>query len=313
MAGEAASVERTNVPAGPTEEAKGPLTVVVKGAGDLGSGVAWRLHRCGFPVVALEKDRPTVIRRAVSFAAAIYEGEITVEGVTGRRATVDEVTDLLGRGVIPVLVDPEGGSLPRLRPAVLVDAILAKRNRGTRIDDAPLVIALGPGFQAGHDCHAVIETARGHFLGRVYWQGATRPNTGLPGPIMGVTEERVLRAPMAGTFRARAQIGDLVQAGQAVAQVDGRPVEARIDGAIRGLLHDGLAVHAQMKVGDVDPRGRRAYCFTVSDKALAIGGGVLEAIVAWMERSRKDLGREEQATTHRVPSGPGDGQLDRLA
>lgn len=255
---------------------------MIKGGGDMGSGVAWRLHRCGFPVVVLEKAQPTVIRRKVSFAAAVYEGAVTVEGVTARRSDLAEVPGELERGHIPVLVDPCGAAVAALRPAVLVDAILAKRNTGTRRTDAPLVVALGPGFSAGQDCHAVVETARGHTLGRVYWQGAALAHTGVPGEIMGVSEERVLRAPAAGSFEPLVQIGDRVSAGQAVAQVAGQVVAARSGGVVRGLLYAGLPVTPGMKVGDVDPRGERACCFTISDKALAVAGGVLEAIVSWL-------------------------------
>jgi len=255
---------------------------VIKGGGDLGSGVAWRLYRCGLPVVILEQPHPTVIRRAVAFASALYEGEAAVEGITARQATPEQVPVLLEQGVIPVLADPQGQSLLTLRPAVLVDAIMAKRNTGTRIGDAPLVIALGPGFFAGRDCHAVVETARGHSLGRVYWHGETLAPTGVPGEVMGATEERVLRAPAAGTFRPLVRIGDMVRAGQEVARVDGEAIVARLEGVVRGILHSDLPVCAGMKVGDVDPRGDRSSCFTVSDKALAIAGGVLEAIWTWL-------------------------------
>ncbi|MGB9723180.1 MAG: selenium-dependent molybdenum cofactor biosynthesis protein YqeB [Chloroflexia bacterium] len=265
--------------------------VIVKGGGDLGSGVAWRLHRCGFRVVILECPYPTVIRRRVAFATAMYEGEIAVEGVTARRATMEEVPALLEAGLIPVLADPEGRAVGRLRPDVVVDAIMAKRNTGTHLTDAPLVVALGPGFQAGRDCHAVIETARGHFLGRVYWEGEALPNTGIPGEVGGATAERVLRAPADGTFQSCARIGDLVEVGQTVAWVDGHPVQARLRGVLRGLLSDGLPVHAGMKVGDVDPRAERDHCFTVSDKALSIAGGVLEAILTWQRGSIPGVGR----------------------
>jgi len=215
----------------------------------------------------------------------MYEGEVTVEGVTARRATLEQVPALLEAGLIPVLDDPEGRAVDRLRPEVVVDAIMAKRNTGTRLTDAPLVVALGPGFRAGRDCHAVVETARGHFLGRVYWEGEALPNTGVPGEVGGATAERVLRAPADGIFQSCAQIGDLVEAGQTVAWVNGRPVQARLRGVLRGLLADGLEVHAGMKVGDVDPRAERSHCFTVSDKALSIAGGVLEAISSWLNRA----------------------------
>jgi xanthine dehydrogenase accessory factor len=264
--------------------------ILVKGGGDIASGVAWRLHRSGFALTLLEISQPTVIRRTVAFASAQYEGEITVEGVTARKASLEQVEELLGRGVIPVLTDPEGQSLAQLRPAVLVDAILAKHNLGTKIEDAPLVIALGPGFRAGQDCHAVVETSRGHFLGRVYWQGEAQANTGIPGSVMGHTEDRVLRAPTAGRFSPLVRIGDLVQAGQAVASVGDQPVRAGIAGAVRGLLHEGLQVHSGMKIGDVDPRGKPAHCFSVSDKALAVGGGVLEAILTWRQEGAVPTG-----------------------
>jgi len=268
-----------------------PLLVAIKGGGDLGSGVAWRLHRCGVAVVILERAQPTVIRRAVAFASALYEGEVTVEGVRARRAAPEEVAGLLEQGIIPVLADPQGERLATLRPAVLVDAILAKRNTGTQIEDAPLVIALGPGFRAGRDCHAVIETARGHFLGRVYWQGEALPNTGVPGEVMGATEERVVRAPATGTLQPLVQIGDRVQAGQEVARVEGKAATARIGGVVRGILQAGLPVRAGMKVGDVDPRGERPFCFAVSDKALAIAGGVVEAIWTWLNGVPGNPGR----------------------
>ena len=261
-------------------EALRRIRVVVKGGGDMGTGVAHRLHRTGMQVVVTETARPTVIRRAVSFASAVFEGAITVEGVTARLVADDEaLQETLARGEVPVLVDPQATIVQRWRPQVVVDAILAKRNVGTRLTDAPVVVALGPGFTAGVDCHAVVETNRGHFLGRVLLEGQAQPNTGVPGAVMGYTEERVLRAPCAGVFHGEKRIGDPVQAGEAVARVDGEPVVSRISGVLRGLLHDGLPVHPGMKVGDVDPRGVREHCFTISDKSRAVAGGVLEAIL----------------------------------
>jgi len=254
--------------------------VLIKGGGDLASGVAHRLHRAGFQVVITELPQPTVIRRTVAFASAVFAGQVTVEGVTARRLDdLAAVPAALAEGIIPVLVDPQAEAVGRLQPGVVVDAIMAKRNTGTRRTDAPIVVALGPGFVAGVDCHAVIETQRGHDLGRVILAGAAAPSTGEPGETAGVGGERVLRAPVAGTFRGRRRIGEPVAAGDVVAEVDGAPVVAAIAGVLRGLLHDGLAVHAGMKVGDVDPRGRPAYCFTISDKARAVAGGVLEAIL----------------------------------
>ncbi len=256
------------------------ITVVVKGGGDLASGVAWRLWNCGFHVVVTEIPAPTVIRRKVAFAAAVWEGETVVDGVRARRVEGAEgVRAAWDEGVLPVIVDPEATIIRALKPDVVVDAILAKRNLGTRITDAPLVIGLGPGFTAGEDVHAVIETMRGHTLGRVIWRGQALPNTGVPGEVGGYAEQRVVRAPCAGTFRAVRDIGDMVNEGDVVAYVDAEPVRVRLKGVLRGLLRDGMAVHPNMKVGDVDPRAAREHCFTISDKALAIAGGVLEAIL----------------------------------
>jgi xanthine dehydrogenase accessory factor len=254
--------------------------VVVKGGGDLGTGVAWRLHRCGFRVLVTEAECPTVIRRAVAFAAAVYEGVIVVDGVTARLVEDDvAIATAWAAGEVPVLVDPGCEVLQGLRPDALVDAILAKRNTGTRIDDAPVVVALGPGFTAGVDCHAVVETNRGHNLGRVILEGRAEANTGVPGTVGGEGARRVLRATADGVFRAARAIGDRVRAGEVVAYADDVPILSQLDGVVRGLLQDGLRVHRGMKVGDVDPRGVVSHCFTISDKALAIAGGVVEAIL----------------------------------
>ena len=265
------------------------IPVVIKGGGDLATGVAHRLHRAGMQVVVTELAQPTVIRRAVAVASAVYEGQVEVEGLVARLAESDEeIRAALAKGQVPVVIDPRGEVLTRLRPTVVVDAIMAKRNTGTRITDAPIVIGLGPGFTASLDVHAVIETNRGHYLGRVILSGSAEPHTGVPGPTAGFTAERVLRAPCEGTFTGKRRIGDPVEAGEVVASVAGRPVEAKISGVLRGLLADGLSVKAGMKVGDVDPRGVREHCFTISDKARAIGGGVLEAVLYLL--SRLDIG-----------------------
>jgi xanthine dehydrogenase accessory factor len=254
--------------------------VLVKGGGDLASGVVHRLHRAGMKVMVTELPQPTVIRRAVAFAAAMYEDMVEIEGVVGRRvASFKEALFSLERGEVPVLSDPQGEVAAQWGSQILVDAIMAKKNLGTKISDAPIVIGVGPGFVAGVDVHAVIETERGHNLGRVILEGRAAPDTGIPGAVMGYTTERVLRAPCAGIFRGQKRIGDEVDAGEIVAYVDESPVVADISGVIRGLLADGLAVKEEMKVGDVDPRGVREHCFTISDKARAIGGGVLEAIL----------------------------------
>jgi xanthine dehydrogenase accessory factor len=252
----------------------------VKGAGDLGTGVAWRLHRCGFHVLVTETPQPAVIRRAVAFASAVYEGTVEVDGVTARLVEDEAgIAAAWAAGEVPVVVDPQGAVIQRLQPDVVVDALIAKRNVGTRITDAPVVVALGPGFTAGVDCHAVVETSRGHSLGRVILEGSAEPNTGVPGTVGGENVRRVLRAPAEGVFRAVRGIGDLVRAHEVVAYVGEAEVRSQLDGVVRGLIHDGIQVHLGMKVGDVDPRGVVSHCFTISDKALAVGGGVLEAIM----------------------------------
>ena len=246
--------------------------IVIKGAGDLASGVAVRLAHCGFAIVMTDLPHPTSIRRTVCFSEAILKGTFTVENVTAEYAkTIDEIATIHARGHIAVLADPKAESVGILQPDVVVDAILAKRNLGTQITDAPVVIALGPGFTAGVDCHAVIETMRGHDLG--------------PGNISGCTTERVLRAPKDGTFAEIRHIGDLVEKAEPVASVDGETITATISGVIRGLLPTGTPVHTGMKSGDIDPRPIQAHCYTVSDKARAIGGGVLEAILMLQRRN----------------------------
>ncbi len=254
--------------------------VLIKGAGDLASGVAARLHRCGFPLVMTELPHPLMVRRTVSFGEAVYEGEVVIEGIAARR--VDDVAQVhaaLAGGVIPVLIDPEAASVAELKPAVLVDAIMAKRNTGTSMEQASLVVALGPGFTAGRDCHAVVETNRGHTLGRVILEGSAEPNTGRPGAIAGKTDERILRAPVAGIVCGRAEIGERVALGQVVAAVDGQAVAAGTAGVLRGLVRPGARVRAGEKIGDVDPRAAPEHCYLISDKSLAIAGGVLEAIL----------------------------------
>jgi xanthine dehydrogenase accessory factor len=257
--------------------------VLVKGGGDLGTGVAWRLFRAGFPVVVTEREQPLMVRRTVSFASAVFDGDVAVEGVTAWKAKDAEVArGLIQEGIVPVLIDPGCDCRFILRPKVLVDAIMAKRNTGTSISDASFVVALGPGFTPNSNCHCVVETQRGHNLGRVLWSSSAEPNTGVPGEIGGRSAERVLRAPCDGVAVGSKQIGDMVAAGEVVARVGGAPVFAPFDGILRGLVHDGLPVKAGMKIGDVDPRAKREHCFTISDKALAVGGGALEAVLGWM-------------------------------
>ena len=254
--------------------------ILIKGAGDIASGVAVRLHHSGFPIVMTDLPHPTSIRRTVCFSEAILKGSYTVEDVAAEFAeNVGFVPAILARGHIAVLADPEASCIVKLQPDAVVDAILAKKNLGTTIQDASVVVALGPGFTAGIDCHAVIETMRGHDLGRVILNGTAQPNTGIPGNISGFTTERVLRAPRDGVFMEVCHIGDLVKKGDCIATVDGEPICSAIDGVIRGLLPSNTPVYAGMKSGDVDPRGVITNCTTVSDKARAVGGGVLEAIL----------------------------------
>lgn len=256
------------------------MKVLIRGAGDIASGIALRLHRAGMQVVMTDLPAPTAIRRTVCFSQAILLGEMTVEDVTARRAdSVEEAESLLRRGLIPVLADPDCACRAQLRPDALVDAILAKRNLGTKIDDAPVVVGIGPGFTAGEDCHAVVETMRGHTLGRVIYRGSALPNTNIPGLIGGYAGERVLRAPDDGIFHTVLDIGAQVKSGDVAGQVNGKPMLCTIDGVLRGLLADGTPVHKGMKSGDVDPRCKEEYCYTASDKALAVGGGVLEAVL----------------------------------
>ncbi|MCS7061648.1 MAG: selenium-dependent molybdenum cofactor biosynthesis protein YqeB, partial [Anaerolineae bacterium] len=242
-------------------------------------GAAYRLHKAGFRVLCIDLPKPLVIRRTVAFASALYDGRITVEGVQAERVLfADEVLYVWQRGCVPVMADPSLRMLDIFRPEVLVDAVMAKRNTGTTIQDAPVVIACGPGFTVGEDCHAVIETQRGHDLGRVLWSGSATPNTGVPGTVGGEDERRVVRAPCDGVFYGRRAIGDLVKSGEVIATVGATPVPATLSGALRGLLHDDVPVTTGLKVADIDPRSEMRYCFTISDKALAIGGGVLEAV-----------------------------------
>lgn len=265
-----------------------PRLVLVKGAGELGSGVAWRLHRAGFSVVMTDREQPLAVRRTVAFCEALALGEWTVEGVTARRAeTTRQALEVVAAGDIPVLADPQAACRAALSPRAVVDAIMAKRNTGTAITDADVVVALGPGFEAGVDCHAVVETHRGHFLGRVYYSGRALPDTGVPAERGGHGESRVLRAPLAGVFQGLRQIGERVAPGEVVGRVhpggpgaEAAAVTAAIGGVLRGLIRDGTPVRAGLKVGDVDPVAEPDWCFFISDKALAVAGGVLEALLA---------------------------------
>lgn len=257
------------------------MRVVIRGAGDIASGVALRLYRAGLQVIMTDLEKPTAIRRTVCFSQAILHGEMQVEDVMGRKAeTPAEAEKIVLAGEIAVMPDPEGKWIPALHPDAVVDAILAKKNLGTTIQDAPVVIGVGPGFTAGVDCHAVVETMRGHYMGRVIHEGSAIPNTAIPGLIGGFAGERVLRAPADGIFHQLLDIGAVVKQGDVAATVNDEPMVCTIDGVLRGILPDGTPVFKGMKSGDVDPRDVVDHCYTVSDKATAVGGGVLEAILS---------------------------------
>lgn len=257
------------------------MAVIIRGAGDIATGIALRLHRAGFQIIMTDLPQPTSIRRTVCFSEAIRLGRMQVEDVTAVWAhSAQEAQTIAADGAVAVLADPSCALLPQLHPAALVDAILAKRNLGTALGDAPVVIGVGPGFTAGVDCHAAVETMRGHTLGRALYHGSPLPNTNIPGLIGGFAGERVLRAPADGIFVQKLEIGASVHTGDVAGTVNGVPMLCQIDGMLRGILPDGTPVTRGMKSGDVDPRGKREYCDLVSDKALAIGGGVLEAILS---------------------------------
>jgi xanthine dehydrogenase accessory factor len=237
-------------------------------------------------VIVTEIVQPTAIRRTVAFASAIYERVHVVDGVTARLVGDDKGVDACwASNEVPVLVDPSATVVKRSRPEAVIDALVAKRNKGTRISDAPVVVAVGPGFVAGKDCHAVVESNRGHDLGRVILNGSAAANTRIPGTVGGESVRRVLHAPVSGIFEPLCTIGDVVCTGDVVARIDGTVVCAKLDGVVRGLLYAGLWVRAGFKVGDVDPRGVVAHCFTISDKALAVGGGVVEAILYLLQKT----------------------------
>ena len=259
--------------------------IIVRGGGDLATGTIYKLKKSGFPVLILEVAYPSAIRRNVAFCEAVYLGTQTVEDMTCYRAeSLMQAEQLLNEGKLTVLVDPTGESIPQLKPLAVVDAILAKKNLGTTRQMAPITVALGPGFTAGKDVDAVIETKRGHHLGRVLWTGSAAPNTGIPGIIGGYGKERVIHCPAKGILRNVKKITDTVSRGDVIAVVETEqgtvPVEATLDGILRGLIRDGYPVKVGFKMADIDPRAEEYNnCFTISDKARCIAGGVLEAIL----------------------------------
>lgn len=263
-----------------TEKIKN-LIIAVKGAGEMATGTAHRLFQSNFKnIFMMETPSPMAVRRQVSFCEAIHDGKIIVEGVKAKKVLhSDEIQRAWENNHIPVLVDPEWNAIKIIHPHVVIDAIIAKKNLGTNLFEAPLVIGLGPGFEAGCDVHIVIETNRGHNLGRVILKGCPEPDTGIPGNTSGYTYERVLRAPCAGIFHSELNIGEPVKKGQIVGYVDNTPVKVQMDGVIRGQIRNNTMVANKLKIGDIDPRGNIEYCAMISEKARAIGGSVLEAIL----------------------------------
>ena len=261
------------------------MTLVIKGAGDVASGVAHRLFMAHFTrILMTEIPEPLSVRRTVSFCEAVYDGRSSVEGVDAELIDNPGLAEAVWkRGAIAVMVDPHWSAVEIIKPRVVVDVIMAKRNIGTKRDEAPLVIGVGPGFTAPDDVHVVVESKRGHDLGKVIFNGSAEAYTGKPGPVMGYTTERVLRSPAAGMVRSVKKIGDEVKKGEVILYVGDEPIYGPFDGTLRGLIRD-IPVASGEKVGDVDPRGIREYCYTVSDKARAIGGGVLEAVLHFANR-----------------------------
>ncbi|MHB1391588.1 MAG: selenium-dependent molybdenum cofactor biosynthesis protein YqeB [Clostridia bacterium] len=254
--------------------------IVVRGAGDMATGIAHRLYKSGFRLLLTEIEKPLVVRRSVSFANAIFIGEAEIEGVRAIKALNSEsITAIWDNNSIPVLCDNDCSILDKVKPLAVVDAIMAKRNLGTDKGMAPITVGVGPGFEAGVDVDAVVETKRGHDLGRVIYKGSAEADTGIPGNIMGYSAERLLRASKSGNIKIVHEIGDIVKQGDVVAFINGDPVKATIAGALRGLIADNIQVKEGMKIGDVDPRGIREYCYTISEKSRSVAGGVLEAIL----------------------------------
>lgn len=274
--------------------------VIVRGGGDIATGSIYKLYQCGFPVLILETEYPSAIRRNVAFSEAVYQGSHTVEGVTCFRAeNLEEARMLLQQKKLAVLVDPEGHCISQLRPIAVIDAILAKKNLGTNRQMAPVTVALGPGFEAGKEVDAVIETMRGHSLGRVFYQGSAAADTGVPGMIAGYGKERVIHSPGEGVIKHRKAITETVSKGEVIAWIrpseESReemwiPVEAAIDGLLRGLIREGYPVTKGFKIADIDPRiSEYENCFTISDKARCIAGGVLEALLHLREERRRSI------------------------
>ncbi|SHD76364.1 selenium-dependent molybdenum cofactor biosynthesis protein YqeB [Schnuerera ultunensis] len=254
-------------------------TIIIRGGGDLATGIAYKLHKAGYRIIILEIDKPLTVRRAVAFSEAVYEGENTVEGIKGilakNRKDIYKIWDI---GAIPVYIDKEGRIIEEIKPLVVIDAIIAKRNLGTNKSMAPITIGIGPGFEAGKDVDFVVESNRGTNLGKIIHSGRASKNTGIPGEVMGYTQGRVLRAPCDGIVKAFCKIGDIIDKGNVICQVGDKNVIAPFKGILRGMIREGLYVNKGLKIGDIDPRCIKEYAFIISDKARIIGDRVLEGI-----------------------------------
>lgn len=257
-----------------------PRKLVIRGAGDLATGVAHRLVKAGFSVIMLEQPEPLVVRRGAAFATAVYKGKTTVEEIEAELCTDPEmIEELINKNIIPLFIDPQALLLTAIKPQIVIDATMRKENISINIDEFKMVIGLGPGFIAGFNAHAVIETMRGPDLGRVIYKGTAAKDTGIPASVGGYGKERLLKAPETGIFKPVREIGDLVSKGETIAYIGSTPVLAEIDGLVRGLLYPETSVTRGTKIGDIDPRGKAVNHFLISDKARSIGGAVLEAIL----------------------------------
>jgi xanthine dehydrogenase accessory factor len=269
--------------------------ILVRGGGDLASGVILRLHHSGFHVIMAELSDPLTVRRLVSFSSAVHLGEFTIEDVKSELVSSPEAAlKILADHKVAIMVDPDATRLSSLYPVAIIDARMLKHDISSPLQDSPMLIGLGPGFTAGKNCHAVVETNRGPYLGRVYWRRACQEDTQTPEKVMGYSHERVLRAPAEGILHEVAKIGDVLNPNELIAIVEGQPVYAPFQGVLRGLVQDGLKVVKGMKIGDIDPRCDPQLCRIVSDKALAIGGGVLEALLSNPE-IRMQLGEVDES------------------
>lgn len=262
--------------------------VVIRGGGDIATGIAHKLHRSGFKVLILEVEKPTMVRRTVSFASALFDCEVVIEDVKSVKVyNAKDIYKIWNDDNIPVIVDPKCSVINEIKLDILVDATLAKKNLGMNKEMASITIGVGPGFNAGHDVDVVVETIRGHDLGRLIFRGYAKANTGIPGKILGYGKERVLRAPCNGIIKNLSDIGDNIKKNQIIAYVENEPVKASIDGVLRGMIMNNSEVKEGLKIADIDPRGIKKYCFTISDKARSVAGGVLEAIL-YMKKTRRE-------------------------